>query len=142
MKQLFQKHKQRLLYIALGASLMWAFLSILLFFSDYRRLHQGGFLPGPRGWGHPHGRPAAGPAEIDHLQAWVTFSFVNHMFNLSPEYLEAGLAITGSTYPDMTIAEAAKEKGVPADVFLEKVQELLRARIVPPPLTATSTPTP
>ncbi len=128
------------MYVVLGASLAWAILSILLFFSDYRRLNSKGYFPGPHGWKPPHERPGAGPAEIDRLESWATFAFVNHVLKLPPEYLKEALAIPGSAYPNQTIAEAASVKGISAAVLLAQLKDVLRERVTPPPASAISSP--
>lgn len=131
-----KKHKDKIVLTLLVLSLSWAAISVFLLFSDYGRLHRGGFMPGPHGWRpHPHHAPTQ--SDIDRLQPWVTFAFINSIFNLPPDYLQSTLAITSSTYPNLTIEAAAKDKGMQSGALLVLLKNELALRILP---TATTTP--
>jgi len=130
-----KKHKQRIIVILLGVSLVWAVISTLLFFSDFGRLRREGHLPPPGTWrDHRHFAPTL--ADVDHLEIWMTFGFIEKRFALPPEYLKHTFSIT-STAPDLTIKAGATALGTSTDALLASIKGLLRTRLAT--TTATTT---
>ena len=93
--------------------------SAYLFIHDAAALRRAGFLSGREGWHQMRGNQAPAAAGI---RTWMTFDFVNDIFNLPPDYLSTTLSIRSSAYPKLTIAQAARAQGTSADAFLQKVQ--------------------
>lgn len=65
-------------------------------------------LPFPR-WRTQQNRPSALPAPST-IDSWMTFDYLNKIFNLPPDYLKTSLNITDSRYPFLTISRLAREQ--------------------------------
>lgn len=112
-----------------GILLTWVIMSGFLFFSDYGRLHRSGYLPGPHAWHATHAHRSPTPADVERLQGWTTYAFVNEFFSLPPEFLKNSLLISDARYPDITILQEAKNKGVASEVMLSELKAVLNNRI-------------
>ena len=100
-----------LLLITIGL-LVW-------FIIDLRGLYQTGIRPaGGFNRDHIH-RQILSPNQI---QSWMTFSYVDYIFSLSPDYLQNSLTIIDSRYPNLNISQYAREKGLDAGDFLKQIQ--------------------
>jgi hypothetical protein len=58
----------------------------------------------------------------DQIQAWMTFSYINYIFNLPPNYLLGALNIKDNRYPNLGINQYAKEKKLNYVSFLASVK--------------------
>ncbi|MDB5238122.1 MAG: hypothetical protein JWM46_392 [Candidatus Kaiserbacteria bacterium] len=109
--------------VLIGLTLLCLILlaaSAYLFFNDALAMRRAGFLSGPRGW-HQARTPETAPTATG-IRAWMTFDFINDIFDLPPDYLKNTLSIRAAAYPKLTVAQAAKLEGIPQDEFLLKVQ--------------------
>ena len=68
-------------------------------------------------------------SQINGINTWMTFDYVNVVFKLPPNYLKDGLAITDSRYPNIRIDRYAKEKGENKLQLLFKIQQLISQNI-------------
>lgn len=127
-----KKHKQWIIIAVFAIAVCSLLVSTFSFARDYRRLHLRGYLPGMHAW-HSQ-RPPRVPTEqdVDRLETWMTFAFINHVFALPSGYLKDTLAITDPKYPNVSIEAAAKSKGITKDVLLITIKDLLRKRIALP----------
>ncbi len=117
-----KKHKNKITLALLVISFVWAITSTYLLLTDYTRLHRGGFMPGPRAW-HPHERHVATQYDVDALAPWMTFSFVNKIFNLPPSHFKNLLSITSTQYPNLTIESVAQAKSIQTSELLLIMKE-------------------
>jgi hypothetical protein len=65
-----------------------------------------------------------GPAtvsDIGFVRSWMTFDYVNKLFNIPPDYLKTSLSISDARYPKISIAEYAKDDHLDTPVFLSDV---------------------
>ncbi len=72
----------------------------------------------------------SGPVTADDvvfIQTWMTFDYVNHIFNLPKEYLMTKLSVSNGSYPRLTIEKYAKTKGLKSSVVLLQVEDAVRA---------------
>lgn len=65
-------------------------------------------------------------ADIDTIEAWMTFDYINHAFVLPPACLESALAVTDVRYPRITIARFAKNTNTAPAVILSRVRDAVR----------------
>lgn len=130
-----KRYRQKIAVALIVLVSLWAILSAALFARDYRSLHRGGFMPGPREFQRPH-RPL-GASDLSRISSWMTFAFLEKAFVLPPGYLKDGLGITDPRYPNLTIASAAKGKGQDPDTLLLATRALLASYLS---LSASSTP--
>jgi len=61
----------------------------------------------------------------DQIQAWMTFSYINYIFNLPPNYLLGALNIKDNRYPNLGINQYAKEKNLTTSVSWQVLKGLL-----------------
>ena len=119
-KETFHKHFWRI-----GFFVLLAILAILLIWVtvDVHSLYQTGALRPTRGFRRTYIQtPLSSPTQI---QDWMTFSYINHIFNLPPQYLSTALTIQDSQYPNLQISQYAKTKNLNDADFLKQVQQLV-----------------
>ena len=110
------------------AILVVVFLSLcIMLVREYKNVRQLYFVSGQRTFfaGLRRHAPAI-DREINSLQSWMTFDYINHLFILPSEYLRTTLAITDARYPRMTIAELAEDKRITKANSLAEVQNALK----------------
>ena len=66
-------------------------------------------------------------ANASSTQSWMTFDYINRVFNLPAAYMKTTLDITDSRYPRLTISGFAKDSGLSDSAALSKVQDVIRA---------------
>lgn len=131
-----KKHKNKIIAGVIVLSILWVSVSSFLFFSDYKKLHHKGLLPGPQSWRNSHTHTAPTINDIERIQPWMTFAFVNKVFNLPPEYLKEKLNISSVAYPNLTIEATAENKHINSNELLMSLKKILLSYIS---LSATST---
>ena len=70
-----------------------------------------------------HGSGPLTAADVSSIQIWMTFNYIDRAFVLPPAYLQTNLNIIDSRFPNITIAEYAKDIGLPDAAALMKVQD-------------------
>jgi hypothetical protein len=97
-------------------------ISLLFYFVvDVKNLYQTGTFRPTRGFNINHiYQQTANPNQI---QGWMTFSYVNYLFNLPPNYLLETLNIQDSRYPSMGINKYVKVKGLNPSAFLTSMRK-------------------
>ena len=60
------------------------------------------------------------------IQTWMTFDYVNHLFNVPPNYLKTNLNIADTKYPRLTISQYAKKANVDKSILLGQVQQFVK----------------
>ncbi len=114
------KHKHFWRYVFAGLLIaLIALLGWLIF--DVRDLYRGGMLRPTGGFRRTYVREQA--SDTSQIQSWMTFSYINHIFNLPPAYLASALAIQDSRYPDLIVSQYAKSKNLIDADFLKQVQD-------------------
>lgn len=71
------------------------------------------------------------------IRYWMTFDYINKLFELPPNYLKMKLSITDSRYPRLTIYSYAKSENLNQTVFLGEIVNSVREYL--PTKTSTST---
>ena len=64
--------------------------------------------------------------EIADIQSWMTFDYLNRVFNLPPNYLRETLQIQSVQYPRLSIRGLAKEQNTSGGVTTVLVQNAIR----------------
>jgi|SRR5579872_470616 len=59
----------------------------------------------------------------DQIQGWMTFRYINHIFNLPSDYLAARLNISDSGYPNVTVDKYALDHNIDNMIFIQKVKD-------------------
>jgi hypothetical protein len=73
-----------------------------------------------------HGNGPVNVKDTSQIQTWMTFDYVNHVFNISPDYLKKHLFITDTKYPRITISQYAKNVGIDKTIALQQVQQFVK----------------
>jgi hypothetical protein len=80
-----------------------------------------------------HGPPTQ--ADIQSIQSWMTFTYINRIFNLPTDYLKTELNISNSQYPNITIAKAIASQSMATNDFLVNMRSIIQAFLISrPPL--------
>jgi hypothetical protein len=119
-------------------------LAVLLFFfvKQYQVLRHEAIISARESWlmnaikNHPH--LTANDAGV--VRSWMTFDYLNKLFNLSPTYLKIQLSISDPTYPKLTINKFAKDINRSVSETLTVVQNAVRQYLANPiPINTSST---
>ena len=74
------------------------------------------------------------------IRSWMTFDYLNKLFNLPPQYLKTQLAIPDPAYPTLTISKFAKDIHETPSSTLQATQDAVRQYLAKPiPANASST---
>ncbi len=67
-------------------------------------------------------RGAPATLSVNDIESWMTFSYLNRVFNLPTPYLEISLSIVDPHYPYISIKKYAQERNSNIDVFLQNIK--------------------
>ena len=117
-------------------------LIILLFFfvRQYQTLRRESIISARESWlmtalkNHHH----LTSTDASVIRSWMTFDYLNKLFDVPPEYFKTQLSITDPTYPKLTIGKFAKDIGQPSSSTLAGVQGAVRHYLVNPAPANTS----
>lgn len=73
-----------------------------------------------------HRRPGP-PPSADQIQNWMTFRYINMLFNLPSDYLRTNLNISNNHYPNLTISSWAAQAKVNSTDALAKTIAAVKA---------------
>jgi len=110
-------------------------LAVLLYL-QYRTLRHEQFLSARQHWFDVfirHHGPLL-PQDADLIRPWMTFDYINKIFNLPPGYLQSRLAITDPRYPKLSISGLVKDDQGNGAAILDAVVSAVR-NYQPPKLT-------
>lgn len=71
-----------------------------------------------------HGPLMASDATI--IQAWMTFDYINKIFNLPADYLKTKLVIADPRYPQLSLGGYARGEHLATNTFVGSVQNAVR----------------
>lgn len=73
--------------------------------------------------------------DLSYISAWMTFDYLNKVFNLPFSYLKDSLFIQDQKYPFITIKQYVKRNNLDVDIFVEKIKDSIRKfeKASPPP---------
>lgn len=61
--------------------------------------------------------------DIEYIDAWMTFQYINFIFDIPEDYLKKELSIEDPKYPNITLGKYIKNKGVNRTDFIKRVKE-------------------
>ena len=101
----------------------------VLFIREYLLLRHSGVLR----FHHPRFAPfqqmgSTSPVviNVELIENWMTFDYINMSFQLPPQLLRDELHISDPAYPRLSIRRAAKESGISRDVYLAQVKRIVQ----------------
>lgn len=77
-----------------------------------------------------HGLNSNNP-DINDIDTWMTFDYINTVFKLPPSYLKTALSVQDPHYPNIHIARYARNNRLDAETALQKVRSAVAAYGVP-----------
>ena len=108
--------------MVLAVAVFIAGFFMYLFAKNYRHLQNTGAF---RSTVHSYRQPLNERAPITDphaIESWMTFDYVNKMFNLPVSFLKTEMGITSTKYPRLTLYREAKLQQIPEQLFLENVK--------------------
>ena len=114
---------------------MVATFALLAVFSSYLVLHvkdarhEGAFDRRPPISDLFGGKPGGVPNTPDpmKIEPWMTFKYVNVVFELRDDVLKNALKIDDASYPNLPIGKYVKKTGANRDEFLKSLRETVKA---------------
>ncbi len=116
-----QKKVLKILGVAILALICLA--SIISFTATFKKIYKAGEL-------HPiysiHGSERVNHrVTIDTIQPWMTFNYLNVVFNMPASYLQNGLGIIDPSYPNIRIDTYIKRHKLNSTVFFTGVKQVI-----------------
>ena len=68
-------------------------------------------------------------SDVNSIKPWMTFNYINKIFNLPNEYLKTGLGISDAKYPNITIQKSIQTQGASSTAYLEELKGLVREHL-------------
>ena len=65
-------------------------------------------------------------SDIKIVRSWMTFDYINKLFNLPSDYLKSQLNIADARYPKITLSGYAKSQNVSANTFILNVENAMQ----------------
>jgi hypothetical protein len=96
--------------------LQWGALAILVgilaltlyyFVSNLETLRSRGYISG-----HIRRQPRAQEISPEQIRGWMTFRYINLVFNMPPAYLQSALNIKDSRYPNLSLDSLARQQKI------------------------------
>ncbi|MDD2916408.1 MAG: hypothetical protein PHH70_01035 [Candidatus Gracilibacteria bacterium] len=67
--------------------------------------------------------------DIQHIETWMTFQYINFVFDMPPEYLKEALKIDDVHYPNLPIGRYIKSKKLDTADFLQQIKTATKTSI-------------
>lgn len=101
---------------------------VILLFREYRSLRRAQVINAREAWStafiRQHRPPTANDAGF--IRPWMTFDYINKIFNLPSDYLKTQLQITDPRYPKLSISGYARSQHIDTGTFLGSVMSAVR----------------
>lgn len=66
-------------------------------------------------------------SDVGVIRSWMTFDYVNKIFNLPPGYLETKLMISDPHYPGLSLGGYARSRMLDPNAFVNAVEDAIRS---------------
>lgn len=80
-------------------------IAVYVFISNFEALRRGGFMRA-----HIRRQSIGQKINPDQIRGWMTFRYINLVFNLPPSYLQSALNIKDTRYPNLALDALAREQ--------------------------------
>jgi hypothetical protein len=64
--------------------------------------------------------------DVEYIDYWMTFRYIDTVFNLPPNYLKDRFNIADSRFPDITLGNYAKDAGLDRTPFIVEVKKAVK----------------
>jgi hypothetical protein len=72
-----------------------------------------------------HRKTPLGASDVDAIRPWMTFDYINKLFNIPPGYLQTDLMISDPHYPQLTISGYAHNTDVDVNAVMLQTEMAL-----------------
>ncbi len=89
-------------------------------------------MPPKASWKHsfnPERRRPATLEDLSKIAPWMTFDYLNKVYDLPSGYLQDALKVTDTKYPFLTIKQHATKTGVTTAALIESLQAILTIQL-------------
>jgi hypothetical protein len=115
--------KQYIKYAMIGLVIVLLVLGVFLA-RDYIALHRAQIISAQKlqlaAMLKNHGPLTASDVTI--VRPWMTFAYINKLFNVPPDYLQTSLSISDPSYPRLSLYGYANKEHVNSAVFTNQVE--------------------
>jgi len=135
-----RKRHQHITYAVIFLAIVLAVL-LIFFVRDYMRLRKA-HLIGIREillMTAINNRGPVTAADISFVSPWMTFGYLNQLFDLPPDYLQSELKISDPEYPNLSLASYASRDHIALAMFMGQVTAALENHFAPAPVAAPTT---
>jgi len=126
-------------YISITLIIVIVILLFLLssFWGDIRNLYTNGVFVRPNSIHNFYHLPqkSATLSDVNLIEKWMTFGYLNKSFNLPLKYLQTTLNISDLSYPNVTISRIAKKQNLSISTYLETVKKAVSTYLLQNTLT-------
>jgi len=70
---------------------------------------------------------AVPPADVNYIDSWMTFKYLNTIFNLPENYLKDSLNISDKRYPNIPLGKYASANKINGQAFMAEVKKIIKA---------------
>lgn len=138
-----RKNAQRIIVVALVVLAALLAVAVVFFVHEYRTLQRANLINLRRtslsGFVKKHGPLNA--EEVGLIQPWMTFHYINSIFNLPTDFLKNSFAITDPHYPDLTLDRYIDTQGFDPLEFTRSLQAAISSYLSEGSQSSTSTST-
>lgn len=103
-------------------SILVILFCLLLVVSVHQPRNRGGHLSWKYYVGN-HRHKAVAITDVIYISPWMTFDYINKVFDLPSNYLEQNLQIHDSKYPFVTIQRYSKNSNIDSSVLIESIRK-------------------
>ena len=120
-----EKTHAKIYLIVLAASILLLILALVFFYKPFYL-----YRPAHRFWS-THSHRTLGVNDVNMIQSWMTFNYINKVFKLPTNYLKNTLNISDSRYPNIPLEDYAEKANIKTGDFTTKVQEVVHSYLTP-----------
>lgn len=120
-----EKTHTKIYLLVLVVSMLLLILALVFFYKPFYL-----YRPAHRFWS-THSHRTLGVNNVNIIQSWMTFSYINKVFKLPTNYLKNTLNISDSRYPNIPLEDYAEKAKIKTADFTTKVQDAVHSYLTP-----------
>jgi hypothetical protein len=107
---------------------LFALIAVFSFFllGNIRAIHRQNISNQHRTLGEFFSNHKISVNDVDFIEGWMTFRYINHIFNLPESFLKTRLNIEDVNYPNIPLGRFAKSANIDSSAFLANIKDILR----------------
>ena len=120
-----EKTQTKIYLLVLVVSMLLLILALVFFYKPFYL-----YRPAHRFWS-THSHRTLGVNDVNMIQSWMTFNYINKVFKLPTNYLKNILNISDSRYPNIPLEDYAEKAKIKTADFTTKVQDAVHSYLTP-----------